>query len=106
MKVLLDDCLPRKLARELTGHEVKTVPEMGWAAIKNGRLLALAEKQFDVFLTIDGNLSSQQNLARFQLAILVLRAGSNKLADIKPLVPRILAAIPSAKRGEAQFIGS
>ena len=82
------------------------MPQMGWASIKNGRLLTLAENQFDIFVTIDGNLSFQQNLARFNLAILVLRAPSNKLADIKPLVPQILTAIASSKKGEAQFIGS
>ena len=59
MKILLDECIDRCLARELKGHSVKTVPQMGWATIKNGRLLALAEKNFDVFLTVDRNLSFQ-----------------------------------------------
>ena len=65
MRILLDECIDRHLARSLTGHEVKTVPQMGWAAVKNGALLGLAEGQFDVFLTVDRNLSFQQNLPRF-----------------------------------------
>ena len=60
MKILLDECIDRRLARELKGHTVKTVPQMGWAGIKNGRLLAAAEKEFDVFVTVDRNLSFQQ----------------------------------------------
>lgn len=63
MKLLLDECIDRRLARELTAHEVKTVPQMGWAGTKNGQLLALAEAEFDVFITVDRNLSCQQNLS-------------------------------------------
>ena len=59
MKVLLDECLPRRLAATLTEHEVKTVPQAGWASIKNGALLKLAESAFDVFVTADRNLSFQ-----------------------------------------------
>ena len=62
MKVLLDECVPRKLKRELTEHEVLTVTEYGWSGIKNGKLLTLAEAEFDVFLTIDQNLKYQQNV--------------------------------------------
>ena len=57
MKLLLDECIDRKLAREFVGCEVKTVPQMGWAGIKNGQLLTLAEAEFDVFITVDRNLS-------------------------------------------------
>jgi len=53
MKVLLDECMPKRLADRLSGHEVKTVPQMGWAGIKNGELLALAENEFEIFLTVD-----------------------------------------------------
>lgn len=57
MKLLLDECIDRKLARESVGYEVKTVPQIGWAGVKNGQLLALAEAEFDVFITVDSNLS-------------------------------------------------
>ena len=64
MKVLLDECVDWRLGRDIVGHDVKTARLMGWAAIKNGELLALAEQQFDVFVTVDRNLSFQQNLHR------------------------------------------
>ena len=90
MKILLDKCVDRRFAKELPGHFVKTVPQMGWATIKNGELLTLAEKEFDVFLTVDRNLSFQQNIPKFNLAVLVLQARSNRLADLKPLAPKVL----------------
>ena len=77
MKILLDECVDRRLARELAGHEVKTVPQMGWAGIKNGELLTLAEKEFDAFVTVDRNLSFQLNLPRYDIAIIVLRCRTN-----------------------------
>lgn len=57
MKLLLDECVDQRLAKELSGHVVTTVPRMGWASKKNGELLKLAEQQFDVFITSDQNLS-------------------------------------------------
>jgi hypothetical protein len=74
VRILLDECIDRRLAKGIVGHEVRTVPQMGWATIKNGELLTLAEDQFDVFLIVNRNLSFQQNLPRFNLAVMVLRA--------------------------------
>ena len=88
MRVLLDECLPRRLKRELVGHEARTSPEMGWANMRNGALLGLAVGQFDVFLTADRNLSYQQELGSFDIAVVVLVARSNHLDDLRPLVPR------------------
>jgi hypothetical protein len=99
VRVLLDECLPRRLKRELVGHDARTAPEMGWASKKNGELLALAADEFDVFLTSDRNLSYQQNLAAFDLAIVVLVAESNRIEDLRPLAPQILDAIVKARRG-------
>jgi len=62
VRILLDECLPRRLKRDLTGHIARTVQEMGWAGTRNGDLLALAANDFDVFLTVDRNLSFQQHL--------------------------------------------
>ena len=81
MKVLLDECLPRKLKREVKAEFVTTVPEAGWASIQNGALLRLAEQKFDVFLTNDQNLEYQQNVKKLDLAIVVLVAATN---DIEP----------------------
>ena len=76
MRVLLDECLPRRLKRELVGHDAKTAPEMGWASKRNGELLALAVGEFDVFLTADRNVSYQQDRSSFDIAIVVLVARS------------------------------
>jgi hypothetical protein len=105
VKLLLDECIDRRLAKDLVGHDVKTVPQMGWAGVKNGALLALAEDEFDAFITVDRNLSFQQNLPKFNLAVLVLHAASNRLADLKPLAPEILTTLPTLTKGEARHIG-
>ena len=104
MRILLDECIDRHLARELKGYTVKTVSQMGRASVKNGRLLALAEKEFDLFVTVDRNLSSQQHLPKFKIAVLVLAARSNRFTDLQPLVPRMLAAFPNLKTGQAATI--
>lgn len=105
MKLLLDECIDRRLTKDLEGHDVKTVPQMGWAGITNGALLTLAEQEFDVFITVDRNLSFQQNLPEFNIAVLVLHATSNRLADLKPLAPRILSTLPTLTKGAAEHIG-
>ena len=99
MRVLLDECLPRRLKRELVGHDVRTAPEMGWASKANGELLALASVDFDVFLTSDRNLSHQQNLSTFDIAVIVLIAASNRIDDLRPLVPRVLEALTTVRPG-------
>ena len=73
MRVLLDECLPRRLKRELVGHDVKTAPEMGWVSKRNGELVALAVSEFDAFLTADRNLSYQQDVSSFDIAVMVRR---------------------------------
>src|SRR4051812_21349208 len=87
MKVLLDECLPKRLKREVKADVVRTVPEMGWAGTKNGALLRLVEREFDVLLTNDQNLEHQQNLTRFALAVVVLVALTNNIEDLRPLMP-------------------
>lgn len=106
MRLLLDECIDRKLAREFPGYEVKTVPQMGWAGVKNGQLLALAEAEFDIFITVDRNLSFQQNLPQFDIAVIVLQAPSNRLADLKPLEPQVLALLATVAKGQAIAIGA
>jgi Domain of unknown function (DUF5615) len=105
MKLLLDECIDRKFAKEFVDYEIKTVPQMGWAGIKNGELLALAQAEFDVFITVDRNLSFQQNLSQFDIAVIVLQAPSNRLADLQPLAPQILAIVVTAVRGQATTVG-
>jgi predicted nuclease of predicted toxin-antitoxin system len=90
MRILLDEDLPRRFGALLVGHEVTTVPRCGWSGVKNGKLLALAATQFDVFLTMDKNLEYQQNMATLPIAVLVLEAVSNRIAHLAPLVPSVL----------------
>jgi predicted nuclease of predicted toxin-antitoxin system len=104
MKILIDECLPRKLKQELPGHEVKTVPEMGWASKKNGELLRLMSDQFDVFLTIDSNLRYQQDLTAEHVACIVLRAYNNRLATLKPLMPKVMEILKTIQRGDIAVI--
>ena len=106
MKIIVDECIDRKLTREFVDHEIKTVPQMGWAGVKNGQLLALAEAEFDVFITVDRNLSFQQNLPQFDIAVIVLQAPSNPLADLKPLVPEVLAILASVAKGQATTVSA
>jgi hypothetical protein len=105
VRIFLDECVDWRLARELLGHEVKTARDMGWTTLKNGELLALVSRQFDAFVTVDQNLSFQQYLAAFAVAVFVLRAKTNRLRDLQALVPALLAALPSAVPGTAQIIG-
>jgi uncharacterized protein DUF5615 len=106
VRVLLDECVDWRLSRDLTSHDVKTARQMGWSTIKNGELLALTAPVFDVFVTVDRNLSFQQNLAVHSLAVIVLCARSNRLADLRPLVPELLDAIADAKLGELVLVGA
>ena len=106
MRVLLDECLPRRLKRDLVGHEARTAPEMGWASKRNGELLHLAEREFDVFLTVDRELQHQQNLPTFRIGIVVMLARTNTLLDLRPLIPEVLQALPRVKPGEAIVVGT
>lgn len=74
MRVFLDECIDWRLSRDIVGHDIKTARQMGWTAIKNGELLSLASKRFDVFVTVDRNLSFQQNMPSYALAVIVLEA--------------------------------
>jgi hypothetical protein len=99
VRVFLDECVDWRLARDLVGHEVLTARQMGWTSIRNGELLALASQAFDVFVTVDRNLAFQQNVETLEIAVVVLRAPTNRLADLKPLVPELSVAVASAKPG-------
>ena len=105
MRVLIDECVDWRLSRDIVGHDVKTARQMDWSTIRNGELLASAASEFDVFVTVDRNLSFQQNLPAFSIAVIVLRAKTNRLSDLRPLVPDLLAAIPTAKPGAVTYIG-
>jgi hypothetical protein len=105
VKVFLDECVDWRLMREIVGHDVSTARQMGWTTIKNGVLLALASQHFDVFVTVDRNLAFQQNLEGLSIAVIVLRAHTNRLADLRPLIPGLIAAIESASPAPSCSLG-
>jgi hypothetical protein len=106
MRVLLDECVPRNLKSRLIGRECRTVPEEGLAGSKNGELLSRAEKAgFDVFLTLDRGIEFQQNLQSRRIAVLVVRVGSSRLADLLPHVPEVLKTLESVRPGQVVRVG-
>jgi hypothetical protein len=100
MHLLLDECVPKRLARLLGPHEVETVPQAGWSGMKNGALLSIAAESFDVFVTVDQGIRYQQNLVAYDICVAALAANSNDIRDLEPLVPKLLAAIESASPGQ------
>jgi len=106
VRILLDECLPRRLKRDLVGHETRTVPEMGWASKRNGELLGLAEVEFEVFLTVDRNLSVQHDVGRLKLAVVVLVAAGNRHSDLQPLLPDLLEVLVGIAPGQLVKVGA
>ena len=106
MRILLDECVPRRFRRELPEHEVRTVPEMGWASFKNGALLATASGKFDVLLTTDQRLSYEQNVSTLEIAVVVLVARRNKLDFLLPLVAELKSVLKEIKLGEVRRVGA
>ncbi len=98
--MLLDENLPRKLVGRLArGVEATTIARAGWRGKKNGELLRLAEKEFDAFVTTDKGIPHQQNVSGLDLAVVVLRARSNALEDLEPLIDDLGAALVAATPG-------
>jgi predicted nuclease of predicted toxin-antitoxin system len=93
VRILLDESLPRPLARLLPDHEVRTVSAVGWTGTRNGELLKLAAGSFDVFLTADQNLEHQQDLDALPIAVVVLMAPTNRIETLQPLIPALLRAL-------------
>ncbi len=100
MRLLLDECVPRRLGGLLAPHEVQTVPRAGWSGLKNGDLLSRAAENFDVFVTVDQGIKYQQNLVNYEICVVALAARTNDIRDLEPLVPALLAALSDARPGE------
>ena len=106
MRILIDECLNWRLGRALTGHYAVSAQKMGWSGIENGKLLALAvENGFDVFLTGDRNLSFQQNTTQYRIAVVVLEAEGIQLHQTLPLMPKVLALLPTLQPGQVVKVG-
>lgn len=107
MKVLLDENLPHDLRHELAAHDTFTVAYMGWGGIGNGQLLALAAQHgFDVVLTKDLGIPNQQNVDQLPVALVVIRAPSNSIEILRPMVPSILAALESVAPMSVVYVES
>lgn len=105
MRILLDENLNWRLKRGLAGHDVESVPLLGWAGVQNGALLRRAvESGFEVLITMDSNMVHQQDLQAHAIAVLVLRAPSNRLQDTSPLMPAVLQALPTVRKGTQTII--
>jgi predicted nuclease of predicted toxin-antitoxin system len=106
MRILLDECLPKDLARELSGHTVKTVPQFGWSSISNGQLLGLIADSgnFDLFLTVDKRLPQENKVSSLPFAIVVLRAKSNRVIHIFPFAPEILRRLDEFQPGHVYVL--
>jgi predicted nuclease of predicted toxin-antitoxin system len=107
MRILIDECLNWRLGRALSGHYAVSAQKLGWAGVKNGKLLALAvENKFDLFLTADRNLSFQQNIVNLPIAIIVLEAPGIQLHQTLPLIQKVLDLLPSLKPGTITTVRS
>lgn len=100
MRVPLDECVDARFAPHVVGFGTQTVLGKGWSGISNGKLLALAQAEFDVFVTVDKNLSFQQHLPKFSIAVILIHCKSNRVQDLLEVLPNLLAAIPIAPAGQ------
>jgi hypothetical protein len=106
MKVLLDECIPRKFKNSLAPHSCRSVPEEGWAGKTNGELLSLAESsRFDVFLTLDRGMEYEQNLKALSIAVILIRAKSNRLVDLLPHASEVLRVLQTIHAGQLAKVG-
>jgi len=105
MKILLDECVTKKLKRHLTEFEIKTVVEMNWSGLKNGRLMNEAgEENFDVLLTIDKNLEHQQNMNKYEIAVVVLDVEKSKVDYLLELLPQFKEQVNDYEKGKVYLI--
>ncbi len=107
MRLLIDECLPNRVKFSFVeaGHDCQTVREAGFSGKENGELLAVADKKFDVLLTIDKNIRHQRNLAGKKIAVLIIRSISSDLEDIRLHIPAALAALRTIQPGQFVEVG-
>jgi Domain of unknown function (DUF5615) len=106
VRVLLDENLPHDLIAGLSAHTVSTVQGMGWAGVENGELLSRASGQTDAFITMDRKLERQQNLSALPFGVVLVVARSNRVQDLLPLIPEILAALVRIQAGRLERVGA
>ena len=105
MRLLLDECVPKRLRRELSGYDVQTVREAGWAGLKNGALLRAADGSFDALITVDQGIVYQLKLSGLRISLVVIAAASNDIDDLRPHVPSVRAALATLEVGVVVRVG-
>lgn len=107
MRLLLDECVARPIKRDLVGHAVQHVVDRGWSSKRNGELLKLMlVEKFDALLTVDQNIEFQQNVLASGIGVVVVIARTNRLRELRPLVPLMLEALGRVKAGELIRVGA
>lgn len=104
MRLLVDECVDWRLLRDLSDHDAMTVKQLGWQTVDDGSLLKLAATEFDVFVTVDKDLPYQQNIRDLKIGVVILRARTTRLADLRALLEPLRKAIRSVKRGEMKVV--
>ena len=105
MRLLLDECVPRRLKGEFPGFDILTAREAGFAGLKNGNLISAAKGKFDVLVTVDKNIQHQQNRGELPIAIIILSAFTNRYESLSPLITRAIEELQSISAGEIRIIG-
>ncbi len=100
MKLLLDECVPRRFKRDFVGYEILTIDEAGFKGLKNGNLINAASGIFEVLITVDKSIEHQQNKKDLPIAIIILSAKSNRYESLSPLVSEALKVLETIKTGE------
>jgi predicted nuclease of predicted toxin-antitoxin system len=106
MKLLLDERMPRRLKNALKPYEAFTVEGAGYKGLKNGRLLRAASGNYDVLITVDQNIPNQQNFSTLKIALIIIRAKSNRYEDLIPFLPQILSSLTNISPGSVVRIES
>ena len=106
MRVLLDECVNPRVRETFPNHQIQTVKTMGWTGIANGKLMALAQQSFDVFVTVDQNLEYRQNLPTLKLGLIVVAVPDNNIKYFRPIFPGLLKAVESVHLGQVIHITS
>lgn len=104
MRILFDQNVSKKLRRDFPSHEVFLSKEMGWAKLGNGVLLDKAQAEFDVMLTMDANIYHQQNVAQYDIAVIVIRAYDNDYNAILPTVPEVIELLKEVSPGNIYYV--
>jgi len=103
-KVLFDENMPRKLRRDLPGFSIRTAQEQGWSSFKNGELLALALREFDVLVTIDQRMRHQQHLEKLSIGIVVIDTRDTRFESIRAHIEELREAIARVRAGEVILV--